>query len=198
MRSSTLDSLHTGVSPGSIGCSTPIVALLEKRRFLYNHSGDFPQVILIIPSHVPNITLSHKRKLCRCFYLKLGSLRMMKALGKNKNIYWLFLFSKCSSDEMSSLLIPMRFRWKHNGEIKFIGEISSKFLYGPRCFLLVYWQNSWFLLVHCFAPVCFSKLLDKRLVEDCEKYNFCLVLEYELPVHRNPLKWRNLQIMFSP
>jgi hypothetical protein len=30
------------------------VALLEKRRFLYNHSGDFPQVILIIPSHVPN------------------------------------------------------------------------------------------------------------------------------------------------
>jgi hypothetical protein len=37
------------------------VALLEKRRFLYNHSGDFPQVILIVPSHVPNscdITLS--------------------------------------------------------------------------------------------------------------------------------------------
>jgi hypothetical protein len=30
------------------------VARLEKRRFLYNHSGDFPQVILIIPSHVPN------------------------------------------------------------------------------------------------------------------------------------------------
>jgi hypothetical protein len=24
------------------------VALLEKRRFLYNHSGDFPQVILIL------------------------------------------------------------------------------------------------------------------------------------------------------
>jgi hypothetical protein len=33
------------------------VALLEKRRFLYNHSGDFPQVILIIPSHVPNSDL---------------------------------------------------------------------------------------------------------------------------------------------
>jgi hypothetical protein len=48
LRSSTLDSLHNGVSPGSIGCSTPIVALLEKRRFLYNHSGDFPQVILIL------------------------------------------------------------------------------------------------------------------------------------------------------
>ena len=30
------------------------MALLEKRGFLYNHSGDFPQVILIVPSHVPN------------------------------------------------------------------------------------------------------------------------------------------------
>jgi len=34
--------------------STPTVALLEKRRVLYHPSGDFPQVILIIPSHVPN------------------------------------------------------------------------------------------------------------------------------------------------
>jgi hypothetical protein len=31
------------------------VALLEKRRYLNNRSGDFPQVILIIPSHVPNM-----------------------------------------------------------------------------------------------------------------------------------------------
>jgi hypothetical protein len=39
------------------------VALLEKRRFLYNHSGDFPQVILIVPSHVPNtgtILMAHR------------------------------------------------------------------------------------------------------------------------------------------
>jgi hypothetical protein len=36
------------------------VALLEKRRFLYNHSGDFPQVILIIPSHVPNTKKSQQ------------------------------------------------------------------------------------------------------------------------------------------
>jgi hypothetical protein len=34
------------------------VALLEKRGFLYNHSGDFPQVILIVPSHVPNNPLN--------------------------------------------------------------------------------------------------------------------------------------------
>jgi hypothetical protein len=33
------------------------VALLEKRGFLYNHSGDFPQVILIVPSHVPNTSI---------------------------------------------------------------------------------------------------------------------------------------------
>jgi hypothetical protein len=32
------------------------VALLEKRRYLNNRSGDFPQVILIVPSHVPNNT----------------------------------------------------------------------------------------------------------------------------------------------
>jgi hypothetical protein len=41
------------------------VALLEKRRFLYNHSGDFPQVILIVPSHVPN-TKNFKKHI---FYL---------------------------------------------------------------------------------------------------------------------------------
>jgi hypothetical protein len=36
------------------------VALLEKRRYLNNRSGDFPQVILIVPSHVPNkYTYSH-------------------------------------------------------------------------------------------------------------------------------------------
>ncbi len=32
MRSSTLESLHTGVSPGSIGCSTPIVALFREAQ----------------------------------------------------------------------------------------------------------------------------------------------------------------------
>jgi hypothetical protein len=35
------------------------VALLEKRRYLNNRSGDFPQVILIVPSHVPNIDKSN-------------------------------------------------------------------------------------------------------------------------------------------
>jgi hypothetical protein len=35
------------------------VALLEKRRYLNNRSGDFPQVILIVPSHVPNKGFSY-------------------------------------------------------------------------------------------------------------------------------------------
>jgi len=43
------------------------VALLEKRGFLYNHSGDFPQVILIIPSHVPN----------NLFDLKIGGIFLL-------------------------------------------------------------------------------------------------------------------------
>jgi hypothetical protein len=36
------------------------VALLEKRRYLNNRSGDFPQVILIVPSHVPNTSSLNK------------------------------------------------------------------------------------------------------------------------------------------
>jgi hypothetical protein len=84
------------------------------------------------------ITLRHKRKLCRCFYLTVGNFRMIKAFGKNKNLNWFFiLFPKCASDEMSSLLIPLRFRRKHIGEINF-SEISPKFLCGPRFFLLVH------------------------------------------------------------
>jgi hypothetical protein len=43
------------------------VALLEKRRYLNNRSGDFPQVILIVPSHVPNTGFlpSHRGVACR-------------------------------------------------------------------------------------------------------------------------------------
>jgi hypothetical protein len=50
------------------------VALLEKRRFLYNHSGDFPQVILIIPSHVPNI-----------YYEKGGANKPIRPIPKRVN-----------------------------------------------------------------------------------------------------------------
>jgi hypothetical protein len=38
------------------------VALLEKRRYLNNRSGDFPQVILIVPSHVPNNIYIYRAK----------------------------------------------------------------------------------------------------------------------------------------
>ncbi len=60
-----------------------------------------------------------------------------------------FEFSKSSSAEMLSLPFPTRFKWKHLGERTNIGEISSEFLCGPRCFLLVRCQNTWFLLVYC-------------------------------------------------
>ncbi len=61
-------------------------------------------------------------------------------------------FSKCSSDEMSPLqLFSWRCRWKHIGEITFIGEISTDSPCGPCCFPLVHWMNSWFLMVHCFS-----------------------------------------------
>ncbi len=46
-----------------------------------------------------------------------------------------FYFTKCSSDEMSSLPFPKRFRCKHMGEIANIGETSTKFFCGPRRFL---------------------------------------------------------------
>jgi hypothetical protein len=46
------------------------VALLEKRRYLNNRSGDFPQVILIVPSHVPNnIVLLNRKDRSQCLAL---------------------------------------------------------------------------------------------------------------------------------
>jgi hypothetical protein len=53
------------------------VALLEKRRFLYNHSGDFPQVILIIPSHVPNTFNEH----IRCLYCSYTSIQLARLVS---------------------------------------------------------------------------------------------------------------------
>ncbi len=57
-----------------------------------------------------------------------------------------FKFSKCSSDAMSSFPFPMRLRWKHMGDITYIGESFTKFLCSPRRFWLVHWQNAWLFL----------------------------------------------------
>ncbi len=59
------------------------------------------------------------------------------------------------SDDMLSLPFLTQFRWKHTGEITFIGEISTGLLCGP----MFHFLNSWFLLVHCFSSNMFSKLL---------------------------------------
>ncbi len=47
------------------------------------------------------------------------------------------------------LSLSTRFKWKHMGGRRNIGKISSEFLCGPRCLLLVRCQNTWFLLVYC-------------------------------------------------
>jgi hypothetical protein len=66
------------------------VALLEKRRFLYNHSGDFPQVILIVPSHVPNNIPAKKNFICDLFLtLKFKSLNAFQQKATDmKCIAW--------------------------------------------------------------------------------------------------------------
>jgi hypothetical protein len=55
LRSSTLDSLHTGVSPGSIGCAYTYSGPFREAQISEQPLWGFPQVILIVPSHVPNI-----------------------------------------------------------------------------------------------------------------------------------------------
>ncbi len=69
--------------------------------------------------------------------------------------------SKCSSDEMSSLPFLSRFKWKHFGELIFIGDTSKEIFCSLRCFLLVHCVNSWFLLVHCSSFNAFFKIAKK-------------------------------------
>ncbi len=81
---------------------------------------------------------------------------------------------------MSSLPFPTRLRWKHIGEITFIGDVSTKFfLSGPHCFLLVHFVNSWFLLVHSSSSNAFFKIA-KRPFEDCGE-----IIKFGLLVPRN-------------
>ncbi len=54
MCSSTLDSLHTGVSIGSIGCAYTYSGPFREAQISEQPLWGFPQVILIVPSHVPN------------------------------------------------------------------------------------------------------------------------------------------------
>jgi hypothetical protein len=60
------------------------VALLEKRRFLYNHSGDFPQVILIVPSHVPNT--HHQAKMVRKPFIPTVFLLLFDVLSAKNDV----------------------------------------------------------------------------------------------------------------
>ncbi len=46
--------LHTGVSPGSIGCAYTYSGPFREAQISEQPLWGFPQVILIVPSHVPN------------------------------------------------------------------------------------------------------------------------------------------------
>jgi hypothetical protein len=62
------------------------VALLEKRRYLNNRSGDFPQVILIVPSHVPNSNPFMNYKFTKAVTLQFFNIKdviMMFAKSQN-------------------------------------------------------------------------------------------------------------------
>jgi hypothetical protein len=48
LRSSTLDSLHTGVSPGSIGCAYTYTGPFREAQISEQPLWGFPQVILIL------------------------------------------------------------------------------------------------------------------------------------------------------
>jgi hypothetical protein len=61
------------------------VALLEKRRYLNNRSGDFPQVILIVPSHVPN-TYYTKQMKHSTWVSRLSPKRPRRALGRRSMV----------------------------------------------------------------------------------------------------------------
>ncbi len=49
----------------------------------------------------------------------------LKVLVINKNLFWFCECSKCFNDEMSSLPFPVRFRWKHIGELTYIWDIFT-------------------------------------------------------------------------
>ncbi len=120
-----------------------------------------------------------------------------KKVTKLPHLTVLLEFSKGSSDLMSSLPFPTRIRWKHIGEITFIGDVSTKFfLSGPHCFLLVHFVNSWFLLVHSSSSNAFFKIA-KRPFEDCgEIIKFGLLVPRNLQCHnKNDTKKRERKIL---
>jgi hypothetical protein len=92
-----------------------------------------------------------------------------------------FEFSKCSSDEMSSLLLPSWLRWKH------VEEIISV---GPHRFMSVHFWTLNSDLSILQALTCFSKLLKLR-----PSNMFCLFIEIYWSIIETILKyyWRVLK-----
>jgi hypothetical protein len=94
-----------------------------------------------------------------------------------------FEFSKCTSDEMSSLPFPSRFRLKHMGEMTLLGKII--YSCGPCRFLLVHIWTLVYCKSNLQSPICFSKLLKDYSRAAEKKLNLSATFEYVLLVQRN-------------
>jgi len=85
---------------------------------------------------------------------------------------WTFLVINKNLSLFSNFQITLLMWWSHChfpcvkqvGELIFIGEISTSFLCGPRCFRLLHCLNFWFLFVHCSSSNIFFNIV-KSLFE---------------------------------
>ncbi len=139
------------------------------RIVIYTIDFPIPPVTLLI-----NLwSLSHKNQFS---HKQANSYGTWTGLGHEiefkyfSNGFWI---SKCSTDEMSSLPFPSRFRWIHMEEITLLGDTSTEFLCSPRRFLFVHWLNSWFILARSSSSNMFSKLLydySKKTLKDQKRF----------------------------
>jgi hypothetical protein len=91
------------------------VALLEKRGFLYNHSGDFPQVILIVPSHVPNTARPEK-----------STFQLERYLLQRPYITFYYVSTPCSPLSLKCLY-PKEFETANIGKSLKMEDLKIKF-----------------------------------------------------------------------
>ncbi len=134
------------------------------------------------------------RNIIKIFWTKIISYR------QNKKMYLFQNFQKAPQMRCHHCHILTWFRWKPIGKIIFIREISIEFLCGPRCFLLVNWQNSWSIVL---APICFTKLLKNywgswrnEEIFRCPSNMYCKITESrwsEVDKIVSECVWRNLQ-----
>ncbi len=144
------------------------------------------------------------------FIIPINAVAFLKGLGHEINSSFWTKITSYRSKLVFELSICSLMRCCHFHFPRGLGEnirekytlerhLLNFFACGPRCFLLIYWLISWFLLVQ--APICFSKLSSKRLFKGRgEKVKFvCGLLYMFLLVHRNQLEysWGHLKILLE-